>query len=144
MQAEQDRRFAQVTDELTTLKIALLEQAETNAAEAKRSENRDRLIVQTKQTDAEPGRLQAKLDELLLSHVQDVRAIDQARGELQQKVTSALPTGMPTPTRTTGVNMHANKLQNMKRNLCIRKFPEIRLEMIMPDRVRHAYHIRLI
>jgi len=91
-QIEQDRRLAQLTDELA-LKSALLEQAETNAAEARRSaelerrENTDRLLVQTslvKQKDAELGRLQAKLDELLLSHVQDVRALDQARSALQK------------------------------------------------------------
>jgi len=75
------------------VKSALLEQAETNAAEAKRSaelgrcENTDRLLVQTslvKQRDAELGRLQAKLEALLLSHVQDVRGLDQARGALQK------------------------------------------------------------
>ena len=93
VQTEQDRRVAQLTDELA-LKSTLLERAETNAAEAKRiaelerRENRDRLLVQTslvKQKDAELGRLQAKLDEFLQSHVQDVRALGQARSALQSR-----------------------------------------------------------
>lgn len=68
------RRLAQLTDELT-LKSAALEQAGANATEAKRNvelerrENTNRLLVETslvKQKDAELGRLQAKLDKLLL------------------------------------------------------------------------------
>ena len=48
---------------------------------------KDRLLVQTslvKQKDAELGRLQAKLDEFLQSHVQDVRTLGQARNTLQK------------------------------------------------------------
>ena len=97
VQTEQDRRLAQLTDELA-LKSALLEQAETNAAEAKRSaelerrENTDRLLVQTslvKQKDAALGRLQAEFDELLLSRVQDVSDVDhRLAGSAMQHPTS--------------------------------------------------------
>jgi hypothetical protein len=53
-----------------------------------------------KQKDAELGRLQAKLDEFLLSHVQDVRALDQARSAMQ-KATS----------RTAGTDANADKYE---------------------------------
>ena len=100
VQTEQDRRLAKLTDELA-LKSALLEQANTNAAEVKRSaelerrENSDRLLVQTslvKQKDAELGRLQAKPDGLLLSRVQDVRALDQARSALPSPISRTADT----------------------------------------------------
>lgn len=118
------RRLAQLTDE-RTLKSAALEQVGANATEAKRNvelerrENTNRLLVETslvKQKDAELGRLQAKLDKLLLSRVQDVRTLDKVRSA-SQKATSRTATRMPTPTSTSGVNMHANRLPNMKRNL---------------------------
>ena len=91
IQTKQDRRLAQLTDELA-LKSALLEQAKTNAAEAKRTaelerrENANRLLVQTslaKQKDAELEKLRAKLAELSLTRAQDVRAPEQARSPLQ-------------------------------------------------------------
>ena len=84
-QTERDQRIARLTDELArlkdelALKSALLEQAETNAAEAaKRAElelreHADRLLTQTslvKQRDAELLNMQARLDELLLSRDQ--------------------------------------------------------------------------
>jgi hypothetical protein len=83
VQTEQDRRLAQLTEELA-LKSALLEQAETNAAETRRSaelerrENTERLLVQTslvKQKDAELGRLQAKYE----TDVAEVRAEPEAK-----------------------------------------------------------------
>ncbi|KAN0105725.1 hypothetical protein V8E52_010737 [Russula decolorans] len=77
-QTERDQRISRLTDELA-LKSALLEQAETNAAEAaKRAglelrEHADRLLMQTslvEQREAELVDMQAKLDELLLSRDQ--------------------------------------------------------------------------
>jgi hypothetical protein len=66
--AERDRRIAQLTDELA-LKNALLEQAEANAAEAK------------KRAGLEQRELQAKLGELLLSRDQ---ALEQSQRTLQK------------------------------------------------------------
>ena len=87
-QTERDQRIAQLTDELA-LKSALLEKAETNAAEGeKRAEmelrqHTDRLLMQTslvEQRDLEHVDMQARLrdmqtrhDELLLSRDQQVR-----------------------------------------------------------------------
>ncbi|KAF8482629.1 hypothetical protein DFH94DRAFT_373498 [Russula ochroleuca] len=77
-QTERDQRLAQLTEELA-LKSALLEQAEGNAAEAtKRAgleprELADWLLPQTlvvEHKDAELVKLQAKLDELVLSRDQ--------------------------------------------------------------------------
>jgi chromosome segregation ATPase len=91
-QTERDQRLAQLTDELA-LKSALHEQAEANPAEAMRRtgleprEHADRLLAQTslvEQKDAELVDMQAKLDELLLSRDQNVRALEQAL----QKATS--------------------------------------------------------
>jgi len=65
---ERDRRIAQLTDELA-LKSALLEQAEANAAEEK------------KRAGLELRKLQAKLDESLLSRDQ---ALEQAQSALQK------------------------------------------------------------
>ena len=88
-QTERDQRIAQLAHELT-LKSALLEQAETNAAEAaKRArlelrEHADRLLVQTslvEQRDSEHVDMQARLDELLLSH-------DQQVGQYEEELTN--------------------------------------------------------
>jgi non-ribosomal peptide synthetase component E (peptide arylation enzyme) len=79
-QTRRDQRLAQLTDELA-LTSALLEQAEANAASAmKRTglEHANRLVVQVEQKDAELVDMQAKLDELLLSRDQRVRALEQA------------------------------------------------------------------
>ncbi len=76
-QTERDQCIARLTDELT-LKSALLEQAEANAAEtAKRAglELRERLLMQTSLVelrDAELVDMQAKLDELVVSRDQQV------------------------------------------------------------------------
>jgi chromosome segregation ATPase len=75
---ERDQRLAQLTEELA-LKSALLEQAEANVTKAtKRAgqeprELADRLLAQTslmEHKDAELVKMQAKLDELVLSHNQ--------------------------------------------------------------------------
>jgi hypothetical protein len=75
---ERDQRLVQLTEELA-LKSALLEQAEVNAVEAtKRAgqeprELADRLLAQTslvEHKDAELVKMQAKLDELVLSRDQ--------------------------------------------------------------------------
>jgi chromosome segregation ATPase len=69
-QTELDQRVAQLT--------ALLEQVESNAS--------DRLLAQTsiiEQKDTELVNMQVKLDELLLSRAQHVRALEQAQGALQ-------------------------------------------------------------
>ena len=93
-------RLAQLADELA-LESTLLEQAETNAAEAKRSaelerrENTDsdRLLAQmslVKQKD--DAGLQAKLDELLLPHVQDARTLDPALRALRRAISRTADT----------------------------------------------------
>jgi hypothetical protein len=84
-ETERDQRNAQLADELA-LKSALLEQAETNAAEAvKRAGlHADRLLMQTslvEQRDAELVDMQAKLDELLLSR-------DQQAGQYEKELTN--------------------------------------------------------
>jgi chromosome segregation ATPase len=80
-QTERDRRLAQLADELT-LKSVLLEQAKANAAEA--TKRADRLLAQVEQKDTELVDMQAKLDELLLSRDQHVRALEQAQSALQK------------------------------------------------------------
>jgi hypothetical protein len=75
-ETERDRRIAQLTDELS-LKSALLEQAEANAAEAKKHEG------------LKLRELQAKLDELLLSRDEHVRAFEQAQSALQKATSRA-------------------------------------------------------
>jgi hypothetical protein len=119
-QTEQDRRLAQLTDELV-LKIAQLEQAEANVAEGKRSaeleqrEHADRLRVQTslmKQKDAKLVRLQAKLDELLLSHAQDARALGPAQSALQRANSCAADTAADKQSQRA-----SSRLGNMKWNL---------------------------
>ena len=93
-QAERDQRIARLTHELT-LKSALLEQAETNAAEAaKRAglelrEHADRLLIQTslvKQRDAEHVDMQARLDELLLSHDRQVGPYEEELSNVRAKL----------------------------------------------------------
>ena len=75
-QIERDRRIAQLTDELA-LKNALLEEAEANAAEAKKHEG------------LELRELQAKLDGLLLSRDQHAYACEQAQSSLQKAISRA-------------------------------------------------------
>jgi hypothetical protein len=75
-ETERDRRIAQLTDELS-LKSALLEQAEANAAEAKKHEG------------LKLRELQAKLDELLLSRDEHVRAFEQAQSALRKATSRA-------------------------------------------------------
>lgn len=70
-QTERDWCIAQLTDELA-LKSALLEQAEANAIEARKHEG------------LKLRELQAKLDELLLSHDQHVGAFEQVKSSLQK------------------------------------------------------------
>ena len=81
VQTERGRRIAQLTDELA-LKSALLEQAEASAVEAARRAGPglreytdDRRPMRTslvKRRDVEPVDMQAKLDEVLLSHNQHI------------------------------------------------------------------------
>ena len=75
-QTEQDRRNAQLTDQLAQ-KSALLEQAEANAAEEK------------KRAGLELRKLQAKLDELMLSRDEHLRALEQAQSALQRATSRA-------------------------------------------------------
>jgi chromosome segregation ATPase len=72
-QIERDRRIVQLTDDLA-LKSALLEESETNAAQAK------------KRAGLELRELQAKLDDLLLSRD---RAPEQAQSALQKATSQA-------------------------------------------------------
>jgi chromosome segregation ATPase len=75
-QTERDQRIAQLTDELA-LKSALLEQAEANATEAKKHEG------------LKLRELQARLDELLLSRDQHVRAFQNALQNATSRATDA-------------------------------------------------------
>jgi chromosome segregation ATPase len=100
-QTERDQRISRLTDELA-LKSALLEQAETNAAEAaKRAglelrEHADRLLMQTslvEQRDAELvdmqaklRHMQAKLDELLLSRDQEIGQYEKKFANVRAKL----------------------------------------------------------
>jgi hypothetical protein len=88
---ERDQRLVLLTEELA-LRSAILEQAEANAVEAtKRAgqeprEPADRLLAQTslvEHKDTELVRMQAKLDELVVSRDQHVRALEQAQSALQ-------------------------------------------------------------
>jgi chromosome segregation ATPase len=96
-QTERDQRLAQLADELA-LKSALLERVEANAAEATElagpepRELADRLLAQTslvEHKDAELVKMQAKLDELALSHDQHVRALGQAESALHKATSRA-------------------------------------------------------
>jgi chromosome segregation ATPase len=89
-QTERDQCIAQLTDELA-VKSAQLELAEANAAEAakraglKLCEHADRLLMQTslvKQRDAELVDVQAKLDELVVSHDQQDQQVGRYKEEL--------------------------------------------------------------
>jgi chromosome segregation ATPase len=93
-QKERDQRLAQLTEEFAW-KSALLEQAEANGAEAakrvglKPREHASRLPVQTSlvvQKDAELVNMQPKLDELLLSRDQHVRALEQQIGHYETEL----------------------------------------------------------
>jgi hypothetical protein len=76
-QSERDRRIVQLTDQLAQ-KSAVLEQAEANAAEAK------------KHAGLEPRELQAKLDELMLSRDEHLRTpLEQAQRALQKATSRA-------------------------------------------------------
>ena len=94
---ERDQRLAQLTEELA-LKSALLERAEVNATEAMKHAGlgprkfADRLLAQTslvEHKDTELVRMQAKLDELVLSRDQHVRALEQAQSALQTATSRA-------------------------------------------------------
>ena len=94
VQSERDQRLAQLTDELAR-KSALLEQAEANAVEAtKRAgieprKQADQLLAQTsrvEQKDAEFVKMQAKLDELLLSRDQHVHALEQQNRQFETEL----------------------------------------------------------
>jgi hypothetical protein len=75
-QSEQDQRIAQLADKLT-LKSVLLERAEANATEAKKHEG------------LKLRELREKLDELLLSRNQHVRAFEEAQSALQKATSRA-------------------------------------------------------
>jgi hypothetical protein len=87
-QTERDQRLAQLTDELA-VKSALLEQAEANAANAAKATRRvglehvDRLLAQAEQKDADLVNMQAKLDDVLLSRDQHMRAHKQRIGQYE-------------------------------------------------------------
>ena len=72
-QTERDQRIAQLTDELD-VKSALLEQAKANATDATEAKKHEELKLRE---------LQAKLDELMPSHDQHVRALEQAQSALR-------------------------------------------------------------
>jgi chromosome segregation ATPase len=75
-QTERDQRFARLTDELS-LKSALLEQAEANAA--------DRLLM-VELRDAELVNMQAKLGELLLSRDQQIGQYEKELGNVRSRL----------------------------------------------------------
>ena len=96
-QTERDQRLAELSEELA-LKSALLERAEANAAEATKHagleprELADRLLAQTslvENKDAELVMMQAKLDELVVSRDQHVRALGRAQSALQKATSRA-------------------------------------------------------
>jgi uncharacterized membrane protein len=69
--------------------------------------NTDRILIQislVRQKDAELGRLQAKLDKLLLTLVQDVHGLEQVRSALQKA----------TP-RTADTDANADKYERSQR-----------------------------
>ena len=93
-QTERDQRIALLTDELA-LKSTLLEQSETNAAEVTKRVglHADRLLVQTslvEQRDAELVDMQARLDELQLSHDQQEIALQDLRSQFSDSQTTVL------------------------------------------------------
>jgi hypothetical protein len=91
---ERDQHLAQLTEELA-LKSALLERAEANATKRAGPEPRelaDRPLAQTslvEHKDAELVKMQAKLDELVVSRDQHVRALEQAQSALQKATSRA-------------------------------------------------------
>ena len=89
VQSERDQRLAQLTDELAR-KSALLEQAEaTKRAGIEPREQADQLLAQTsrvEQKDAEFVKMQAKLDELLLSRDQHVHALEQQNRQFETEL----------------------------------------------------------
>ena len=95
-QTERDQRLTELTEELAQ-KSALLERAEANAAEAKKRagleprELADRLHAQSslEHKDAVLVRMQAKLDELVVSRDHHVRALGQAQSALQKATSRA-------------------------------------------------------
>jgi hypothetical protein len=91
-QMERDQRLAQLTKELA-LKSALLERAKANAAEAtKRAGLEPREPAQTslvEHNDAELVKMQAKLDELVVSRDQLVRALRKTQSALQKATSRA-------------------------------------------------------
>ena len=93
-QAERDQRIARLTDELA-LKSALLEQAEANAAEAAKHAGlelpsyADRPLMQTslvEQRDADLVDMQARLDELLLSHDRQIGKYEKELANVRAKL----------------------------------------------------------
>ena len=92
-QIERDQRIAQLTDELV-LKSTLLEEAEANAAEAKRAGlHADRLLIQTslvEQRDAELVDMQTRLDELQLSRDQQEAALQDLRSQISDPQTTVI------------------------------------------------------
>jgi hypothetical protein len=97
-QNEREQRITRLTDELT-LKSALLEETEANAAEAaKRAglelrEHADRLLMQTslvEQTDAELVDMQARLDELQQSRDRQEAALQDLRSQFWDSQTTVL------------------------------------------------------
>ena len=87
-QSERDQRLAQLTDELAR-KSALLEQSEAKAVEATKREQAGRLLAQTsrvEQKDAELVKMQAKVEELLLSRDQHVHASGQRIGQYETEL----------------------------------------------------------
>ncbi len=89
-QTERDQSNARLSDELT-LKSALLEQAEANAAEAAKRAglHADRLLMQTslvEQRDAELVNMQAKLDALVVSHDQQAEQSEKELANVRAKL----------------------------------------------------------
>ena len=93
-QTERDQRIARLTDELAQ-KNALLEKAETNAAEGEKRaemelrEHANRLLMQTslvERRDAELVDMQTRHDELLLSRDQQVRQHEKELANMRAKL----------------------------------------------------------
>ena len=117
-QTEQDRRLAQLTEELT-LKSARLEQVEANATEAKERaelelrEHADRLLTQTSMVEHKDGELvemQARLDELVLSR-------DQAQSDLQTATSRAADTDEGSQRASVQIRQYETELSEARAEL---------------------------
>jgi chromosome segregation ATPase len=151
-QTERDQCQAQLADELA-LKNLLLEQAEANAAEAKRRAelelrgHADRLVAQTSlvgQKDAELVDMQAKLDELLLSRDQHMRVLEQAQSALQSATSRAADADERSQRACEKITQYETELAKVRAELEARKskLKPVHLQLTgvdNEDRIAHRF-----